>query len=97
MEQHIFGKTVAERINNRMQWIQQSATDTVAGTLHLKLLCWQEETGEYVFRSATADWMRNVIGTLHGGSCAVMVVYFIKHLPQLFQLLELLLLQLMIL
>ncbi len=73
MEQHIFGKTVAERINNRMQWIQQSATDTVAGTLHLKLLCWQEETGEYVFRSATADWMRNVIGTLHGGSCAVMV------------------------
>ena len=73
MEQHISGKTVAERIGNRMAWIQQSAKDTVGGALQLKLLRWQEETSEYVFRAATTDWMRNVIGTLHGGSCAIMV------------------------
>ena len=73
MQQQIFGKTVAERIRNRMGWIQDSAKDTVGGALELELLRWQEETGEYVFRSATTDWMRNVIGTLHGGSCAIMV------------------------
>lgn len=73
MEQHISGKTVAERIGNRMAWIQGSAKDTVGGALQLKLLRWQEETSEYVFRAATTDWMRNVIGTLHGGSCAIMV------------------------
>lgn len=73
MKQQINGKIVAERICDRMTWIQDSAKDTVAGALQLKLLGWQEKTGEYIFRSATADWMRNVIGSLHGGSCAIMV------------------------
>ncbi len=73
MEQQITGKTVAERINSRIAWIQDSAEDTVGGALHLQLIYWKEETGEYMFRSATTDWMRNVIGTLHGGSCAIMV------------------------
>jgi acyl-coenzyme A thioesterase PaaI-like protein len=73
MPKPISGKAVAERIRNRMGWIQDNAKDTVGGALQLQLLHWQQETGEYVFRSATTDWMRNVIGTLHGGSCAIMV------------------------
>ena len=71
--QHILGNSVAERICNRIEWIQNSAADTVGGALKLQLIHWQEETGEYVFRAATTDWMRNVIGTLHGGSCSIMV------------------------
>lgn len=73
MEQHIVGNTVAERIVNRINWIQNSAGNSVGGALKLQLLRWNEKTGMYIFRSATTDWMRNVIGTLHGGSCAVMV------------------------
>ena len=67
------GHLIAQRIRARMALIQELAADTVGGALQLQLLRWQEQTGEYEFKASTTDWMRNVIGTLHGGSCAVMV------------------------
>lgn len=73
MERNFTGEIVAQRICSRMAWIQDMAKDTVGGALQLQLLRWEEDAGEFVFRSATAEWMRNVIGTLHGGSCAVMM------------------------
>lgn len=73
MQQVIDGNTIQERMVSRLQWINRTAGDTVGGALNMELIDCNTEKGEYLFHSHTVDWMRNVIGTLHGGSAAVMV------------------------
>ena len=73
MEKTFFGDTVTERILSRLEWIANSAGDSVGGALQLQLLQADEALGEYHFSGNTISFMRNVIGTLHGGSCAVVV------------------------
>lgn len=73
MEKGFSGNTVSERIVNRLEWIHQVGGDTIGGAMRLALLEADESQGEYLLLSRTEDWMRNVIGTLHGGSCAAMV------------------------
>lgn len=73
MKQDFSGGTVPERIASRLQWINSTAADTVGGALSMELLACDEEKGEYQLLCHTKDWMRNVIGSLHGGSAAVMV------------------------
>lgn len=73
MEQKFEGNTIQERMKSRLQWINSTAADTVGGALHMELVRCDPEKGEYMLLSHTTEWMRNVIGTLHGGSAAVMV------------------------
>lgn len=73
MDKPFSGETIIERIRDRLRWINQTAGDTVGGALEMSLLDAREEDGHYLLQCITHDWMRNVIGTLHGGSCAVMV------------------------
>lgn len=73
MQQDFDGRTIQERIKNRLQWINCTAGDTVGGALTMELISYDCEKGKYRFEAHTERWMRNVIGTLHGGSTAVMV------------------------
>lgn len=73
MEKTFWGDSVTERITSRLEWIANSAGDSVGGALQLQLLQADEVLGEYHFTGNTIYFMRNVIGTLHGGSCAVVV------------------------
>lgn len=72
MVQDFDGNTIQERMVSRLQWIDRTAGDTVGGALHMELISCDTSKGEYLLLAHTADWMRNVIGTLHGGSAAVM-------------------------
>ena len=65
--------SVSERIVSRLTWIEETCGDTMSAAFHMQLLESNETKGEYLFRADTEHWMRNVIGTLHGGSCATMV------------------------
>ena len=73
MTKPFYGDTVAQRMVSRLAWINDTAANTVGGDLALRLLHADEQTGEYVLQGSTVPYMRNVIGTLHGGSCAVLV------------------------
>ena len=66
------GETISQRIRSRLVVINREAADTVGGALQMELLASDENAGQYRMRCITRDWMRNVIGTLHGGSCAIM-------------------------
>lgn len=72
MEKGFSGITVSERIENRLEWIYSVGGDTIGGAFRLQLQSGNNEKKEYTFLSHTEDWMRNVIGTLHGGSCAAL-------------------------
>ena len=65
--------SVSERIISRLVLIEKTCSDTMSGAFHMRLLRSDETKGEYLFRADTEYRMRNVIGTLHGGSCATMV------------------------
>ena len=65
--------SVSERIVSRLAWIEETCGDTMSAAFHMQLLQSNETKGEYLFRADTEHWMRNVIGTLHGGSCATVV------------------------
>ena len=65
--------SVSERIVSRLAWIEETCGDTMSAALHMQLIQSDETKGEYLFRADTEYRMRNVIGTLHGGSCATMV------------------------
>jgi uncharacterized protein (TIGR00369 family) len=65
--------SVSARIADRLSFIEESCHDTPSGMLRMSLIRSDEDKGEYLFRSYTQYSMRNVVGTLHGGSCAFMV------------------------
>lgn len=72
MDNGFSGETISERIVNRMEWIQRAGDGTIGGAFRLQLQSGNDEAKEYTFLARTEDWMRNVIGTLHGGSCAAL-------------------------
>lgn len=72
MEQGFSGNTPSERIRNRLVWIHEVGGDTIGGAFRLQLIESDETIGTFTFVARTDPWMRNVIGTLHGGSCAAL-------------------------
>lgn len=72
MEKGFLGNTPSERIENRLEWIHEVGGDTIGGAFRLQLQSGDNGKLEYIFLARTEDWMRNVIGTLHGGSCAAL-------------------------
>lgn len=71
MEQHFAGETVQERLRGRIAWVNEAAKGTVCGDVMLELLRCDEQGNEYVMLAHTKDYMRNVIGMLHGGCTAL--------------------------
>lgn len=72
METGFLGATPSERIANRLEWIHAVGGDTIGGAFRLQLTNSDEAAGCYTFLAKTEAWMRNVIGTFHGGSAAAL-------------------------
>ena len=72
MEQKLNGFSPSERIRDRLNWIHDTAGDTIGGAFRLELIDCDDQALCYTFHATTLPWMRNVIGTLHGGSCAAL-------------------------
>lgn len=57
----------------RLQGLHTLGSGTIGDMLQLEFVEAKPEHGVYVMRCKTADWMRNIAGTLHGGMCATIV------------------------
>lgn len=58
------------RIRQRIALTHELAPDTIGTYLQFELLECSAETGEYTLRCKTAQWMKNVMNSLHGGISA---------------------------
>lgn len=61
------------QLRNRLGELHSKGSGTIGDMLQLEFVDAQLEQGIYVMRCKTADWMRNIAGTLHGGLCATIV------------------------
>lgn len=62
-----------ENLKVRLQQLHTLAPGSIGDQMHLELLSCDPEEGLYTMRCQTAEWMRNIAGTLHGGMCATLV------------------------
>ena len=60
-------------LRSRLQQLHDDGAETIGDMLNLQLVMLEPEQGEVLLRCATAPWMRNLAGTLHGGLCATVV------------------------
>lgn len=61
------------RVRQRLALIREVVPGSIGDMMQFTLLQYRPEAEEYIFRCVTADWMRNVAGTLHGGMCATIL------------------------
>lgn len=61
------------QLKKRLEELHTLAPGSIGDMLQLEFVSAQPEQGIYVLRGKTADWMRNIAGTLHGGMCATLV------------------------
>lgn len=61
---------IAALLRRRLEELRTAAPDSIGAVMDFELLSCDSEAGEYVFRCKTMPWMRNILGTLHGGLCA---------------------------
>lgn len=61
---------MAALLRKRLEELRTAAPDSIGAVMDFELLSCDSEAGEYVFRCKTMPWMRNILGTLHGGLCA---------------------------
>lgn len=59
-----------KRIRETIRLTGELAPATIGEALHFTLLLCDAERGEYVLSCRTDGWMRNALGTLHGGITA---------------------------
>lgn len=62
---------IIQVIHKRTAWINEAAAGTACGDLQMILLEGNPEKMEFIFLGHTNRKMENVIGTLHGGSAAL--------------------------
>ena len=60
-------------LRRRLEELRTAAPDSIGAVMDYKLLSCDPKGGEYVFRCKSMPWMRNILGTLHGGICATML------------------------
>lgn len=73
MEKMLDSAAVAERIRQAVDLHENKVPDTIGTMLHFELLECDAEVGKFTLRCKTDRWMRNIMGSLHGGiSAAVM-------------------------
>ena len=65
-------QALIQRIESRMQWVNELAKGTVCGDLQLSLQNYDDQKQEFIIIGKTEAYMRNVIQTLHGGSVAIL-------------------------
>jgi uncharacterized protein (TIGR00369 family) len=64
---------LAQLVSSRIRLLSEYVPDSIGDRMHLRLTACDPEAGWYEMRAETAQWMRNVVGTLHGGMCAALV------------------------
>ena len=62
-----------QRLLTRLEQLHTLGGGTIGDMLDLRLLEVDSLQGTVLLRCATAPWMRNLAGTLHGGMCATVV------------------------
>ena len=60
-------------LRSRLEQLHTGGAGTIGDMLDLQLLEVDSLQGTVLLRCATAPWMRNLAGTLHGGMCATVV------------------------
>ena len=60
-------------LRSRLQALHEAGAGTIGDMLGLELLRYDPEKAEFLLRGTTAQWMRNLAGTLHGGMCATVL------------------------
>ena len=60
-------------LRSRLEQLHTGGAGTIGDMLDLQLLEVDSLQGTVLLRCATAPWMRNLAGTLHGGMCATLV------------------------
>lgn len=60
-------------LRRRLEQLHTDGSGTIGDMLDLRLLEIDPLQGTVLLRCATASWMRNLAGTLHGGMCATVV------------------------
>ena len=60
-------------LRSRLEQLHTDGAGTIGDMLDLRLLEVDSLQGTVLLRCATAPWMRNLAGTLHGGMCATVV------------------------
>ena len=60
-------------LRSRLEQLHSDGAGTIGDMLDLRLLEVDSLQGTVLLRCATAPWMRNLAGTLHGGMCATVV------------------------
>ena len=65
--------TLAELVRSRIALLHEVVPDSIGDQMHFELVDCDPDHGAYTLRCKTAEWMRNVAGTLHGGMCATIV------------------------
>ena len=66
-------ENMEEVVRGRIALLHEVVPDSIGDLMHFSLVSCDAQTGEYVLRCETREWMRNVAGTLHGGMCATVV------------------------
>ena len=66
-------ENIKNRLQERLDTLHSRGAGTIGDMLDLRLLEVDSLQGTVLLRCATAPWMRNLAGTLHGGMCATVV------------------------
>ena len=64
---------IEDIVKNRLAAIHTMAPGSIGSQMEYELLSCSPETGCFTMRCKTAQWMRNIPGTLHGGICATVM------------------------
>ena len=60
-------------VQGSVDGVHRKAPGTIGDLLEFRVLSEDREKGEYTLQCRTKEWMRNVIGTLHGGMGATII------------------------
>ena len=60
-------------VQGSVDGVHRKAPGTIGDLLEFRVLSEDREKGEYILQCRTQEWMRNVIGTLHGGMGATII------------------------
>ncbi len=60
-------------VSQSIAGLHRKAPGSIGDQMEFRVLEEDREKGEYVLQCRTEEWMRNALGTLHGGMCATVV------------------------
>ena len=60
-------------VRNSIAGLHRKAPGSIGDLMEFRVLAEDREKGEYALQCKTEPWMRNALGTLHGGICATVV------------------------